>query len=105
LGASPRVKILEFFLINDTYDYSRSHVAKETEVSRTTLEPIWEELEEEGIIIRTRTVGRADMYSLNKENKAAQILEGFLMALASRYADEEEAKYKQKLVVKNRRKK
>lgn len=104
LGEYPRVKVLEFFLINDDFDASKSYVAKETEVSRTTLEPIWNELEEEGIIVKTRTIGRAEMFKLDKNNRTAQVLQNFLDSLASMRADEEEAKMKQKVLARKARK-
>ena len=100
LGEYPRIKVLEFFLIYDWADYSKSYVAKETEVSRATLEPIWNELEEEGIIVKTRTIGRAEMFKLDKNNRTAQVLQNFLDSLASMRADEEEERFKQKITAK-----
>ena len=105
LGASPRIKVLEHFLINDNLDVSKSYVAKEAEVSRATLEPIWDELEEEGIIKKTRSVGRAELYTLDKSNKTVRVLQEFLDALAWQYADEEEARLKQKITAKKQKRK
>ncbi|VVB66362.1 Uncharacterised protein [Candidatus Gugararchaeum adminiculabundum] len=88
-GSSPRIKVLDFFLTFTEYDYSKNDIARETGVSRITLEPIWEELEKEGIIKKTRTVGRARMFRLNKENPTAKILRELDFKLSSAKADEE----------------
>ena len=102
-GATPQIKVMEFFLINDWTDFSKSHVARETEVSRTTLDPILEELVGDGIITKTRSVGRAEMYQLDKANPSAKIMQELIMTLASMRADQEEDKLKQKITVKKQK--
>ena len=103
LGASPYIRVLEFFLTNDWFDVSKSHVAAATEVSRATVDSIWEDLISENLIVKTRTVGRAELYQLNKQNPATKILQGFQLELASMYADQEEARIKQKITVKKQK--
>lgn len=89
LGDSPKVRVLDFFLTFGDFDYSKSQVAKEIGISRITIEPIWGELEKKGIIIKTRRIGRAEMYKLNKKNPLVKELLEFDMKLCSAYADEE----------------
>lgn len=67
-GENPYIKVLDFFLDNGVYDYSKTDVFEETGVSRVTLQEIFEQLESRGIIRETRAVGNAKMYQLNKEN-------------------------------------
>ncbi len=55
-----------------------------------------EELEKEGIIKKTRIVGRARMYTLNKENPTAKILRELDFKLCSAKADEEIGRMKVK---------
>ncbi len=67
-GENPYIKVLDFFLDNSIYDYSKTDVFEETGVSRVTLQGIFAQLEKRGIIRETRAVGNAKMYQLNKEN-------------------------------------
>ncbi len=98
-GETPFVKVLDFFLTFDAFDYSKSQVAEETGVSRITLDKIWEELEDKKIIVKTRTIGRAEMYRLNKENTKVKVLLELSFKLASAFAEEEIGKIKKKVEV------
>lgn len=98
-GETPVVKVLDFFLTYDVYDYSKSQVAEETGVSRITLDNIWEELIDKKMIVKTRTIGRADMYKLNKESLRVKILSELSFKLASAFADEEIEKSRKKIEI------
>jgi hypothetical protein len=88
-GDSPTIKVLDFFLTFGHFDYSKSQVASETQISRITIEPIWNKLIEEKVLIKTRTVGRAEMYKLNEENPKAKELLDLNFKLSSAEADEQ----------------
>ena len=98
-GEIPTIKVLDFFLTFDSFDYSKSQVAKETGVSRITLDKIWNEFTDKKIITKTRTIGRADMYKLNKENPRVKVLLDLSFRLASAFAEEEIGKMKKKVEV------
>ncbi len=96
-GETPSVKVLDFFLTFDAFDYSKSQVAEETGVSRITLDKIWEELINKKIITKTRKIGRAEMYRLKKENPKVKVLSELTLKLSSAFAEEELAKVKRKV--------
>lgn len=96
-GETPAVKVLDFFLTFDNFDYSKSQVSEETGVSRITLDKLWKELINQKIIIKTRAIGRADMYKLNKENSRVKVLQELSLKLASAFAEEEIGKIKRKI--------
>ncbi len=96
-GEAPMIKVLDFFLTFDSFDYSKSQVAEETEVSRITLDKIWEELTGKKIITKTRTIGRAEMFRLNKENPMVGVLLELSLKLASAFAEGEAEKIKRKI--------
>ncbi|VVC01671.1 Uncharacterised protein [uncultured archaeon] len=96
-GEAPKIKVLDFFLTFAEFDYSKSQVARETGVSRITIEPIWHELEDEGIIVKTRQIGRAMLCRLNRENPTAKALLEFSLRLASVYAEGEHEKIRVKV--------
>ena len=62
---SPALRILDFLMDNKAYDYSKTDIAKGAGISRTTLSTAWNNLENPGLVIETREVGRAKMYKLN----------------------------------------
>ena len=93
-GSAPKIRVLDFFLTFGEFDYSKSQVAQETGVSRVTIGSIWRELEEEGIIIKTRQIGRATLCQFNRQNSAAVALLKFSLKLASAHAEEEHVKMK-----------
>ncbi|MBI4018603.1 MAG: hypothetical protein HY368_03265 [Candidatus Aenigmarchaeota archaeon] len=96
-GETPAVKVLDFFLAFESFDYSKSQVSEETGVTRITLDKIWKELVSQKIIVKTRTIGRADMYRLNKENPKVKVLQELSFKLASAFAEEEIGRIKKKL--------
>lgn len=73
-GASPYIRVLDFFLTYPKFDYSKSQVAVETGVSRVTLDKIWGTLLEYKLIRLNRKVGRAELYVLNTENPKVKML-------------------------------
>jgi hypothetical protein len=98
-GSTATARILDFMHIFQDWDYSKMDIAKNSNVSfRHTLTAI-KKLEQIELIKKTRTVGRAQMYQYNTENKAAQLLQKFAIELAcqeaQKIADEEIAKEEQ----------
>jgi len=70
----PVIKILDFLLDNDVFDYSKTEIAEGAAISRTTLFTAWPKLEEAGLVISTREVGKAKMFKLNMENPIVEKL-------------------------------
>ena len=73
-GDTPLLRTLEFFLTYPNFDYTRSYVAKETGVSRITIEKIWKKLIKENMIIKSRNLGKIEMWTLNRENPKVKVL-------------------------------
>ena len=65
---SPMLKVLDFLMDNESFDYSKTDIAEGTELSRATLFKAWPKLEALDLITATRMVGQAKMYKLNKKN-------------------------------------
>ncbi len=65
---SPMLKVLDFLMDNEVFDYSKTDIAEGAELSRATLFKVWPRLESLDLITATRTVGQAKMYKLNKQN-------------------------------------
>lgn len=74
LGDYPQIRVLDFLIENDIFDYPKTQIAELSGVSFNTLETLWDKLLEEGIIKKTRMVGNSQMYQLNKENPIVKML-------------------------------
>jgi hypothetical protein len=73
-GNSPFVRILDFFLTFEDFDYPVSQIAKETDMKWETAESVIKILLKKRIIQKTRKVGKADLYSLDKKRDVTRLL-------------------------------
>jgi len=67
-GNAPIVKVLDFLIENRIFDYSKTEIARESGIGWSTLHGIWKEIEKNKIVVKTRAIGRAEMYRLNTES-------------------------------------
>jgi len=73
-GSSNTIKLLDFLLDNEVYDYSMSDIARRAEISWTSFTQLWPRFVEQGLVIQTRTVGPAKLYMLNKKSPVVKQL-------------------------------
>ena len=64
-GDSAIVKVIDFFLDNREFDYSLTDIAKNSDIGWSTLHQFWNKLVKLGVVIKTRKIGRAELYKLN----------------------------------------
>jgi len=81
LGNSPMIKVLDILLESREMDYSKKEMAEAAGVSWNTLASIWPFLMEKGIIMRTRKIGKQEMYMLDRENALVLLLADFYDSL------------------------
>ncbi len=68
LGNSPYIKVLDFLIEGQMFDYSMTEVARGAGVGWSAFTAIWEKLLTKNIIIPTRTIGNAKLFKLDKKN-------------------------------------
>ncbi len=73
-GNNPVMKVIDFLISFQMFDYSLTEIAKNSEVSYSTLQTFWEKLERNNIVIKTRRIGKSNLYKLNTNNPAVQQL-------------------------------
>ena len=73
-GDSPIVKVIDFFLDNAEFDYSLTDIAKNADIGWSTLHQFWNDVVKLGIVVKTRRVGKSDLYKLNTQNPAVKQL-------------------------------
>jgi DNA-binding IclR family transcriptional regulator len=73
-GSNPIGKVLDFLITFQAFDYPLTEIAKNSRVSYSTLQTFWNKLVENKIVVKTRRIGKSDLYKLNVKNPAVQQL-------------------------------
>ena len=73
-GKNPLIRVLDFLITYQLFDYPLTEIAKNAGVSYSTLQAFWNNLEKNNIVIKTRRVGKSDLYKLNTNNPAVKQL-------------------------------
>lgn len=88
-GDTPTVKVLDFLIDNQEFDYSLTDIAKGAEIAWSTLHQCWPELIKLGIVKKTRKIGRAELYKLNEENLLVKKLLDFDLFISQQFIEKE----------------
>lgn len=64
-GNSALVKILDFLLENRFWDYTKTDIAKHSEISRVQLYRVWGRVLELGLVKESRKIGATTLYMTN----------------------------------------
>lgn len=73
-GKSPLIKVLDFLITYQLFDYPLTQIARKSGVSYSSLQTFWNNLEKNNIVTNTRKVGKSNLYKLNTKNPAVQQL-------------------------------
>ena len=76
-GDSPMLRVMDFLIVNEDFDYSMTDIASQSGVGYSTLKLFWKNLEENKIVKQTRVVGKAKMYRLNSDNPVVKKFRDF----------------------------
>lgn len=88
-GRSPKLRILDIFMDNPHFEFSKSELVKELGMSKRTLYKNFKDLEDLGIIKASRRVGRAVMYRLNLEHPLVRRLNEIINEVSLEIAERE----------------
>ncbi len=73
LGDSPRMRVLQYLIEGRDFDYTLTDLLN-AGVSWGTLNQLLPTLLELGIVFKTRKIGRATLYKINRQNETARQL-------------------------------
>ena len=73
-GNNPVIKVLDFLITFQLFDYPLTEIARNSGVSFSTLQTFWSRLEKNKLVIKTRRVGKSDLFKLNTKNPAVKQL-------------------------------
>ena len=88
-GTSPLMKVLYFIVVNEEFDYSMTDIAELSGVGYSTLKLFWNKLENNGIVVLTRSVGKAKIYSLNLSNPSMKLFKDFYWKITKQKVHEQ----------------
>ncbi len=71
-GDTPKLRFLDFLIGNHFFDFNMTDMAREANISYNSLISFFDKFLEKGVIIKTRKVGKSDMYKLNTDNAIVQ---------------------------------
>ena len=74
LGDSPKLRIIEFFLDNPLFDFTKKEVIEALGMSKETFYKYFQDLEKYEIVKVSRKIGRAKLYKLNLEHPLVKML-------------------------------
>ena len=97
-GDSPIVKVIDFFLDNQEFDYSLTDIAKNSDIGWSTLHGFWKDLVKVGLVKKTRRIGRAELYKLDLNNPVVKKLIDIDNEVSKRMIKNEMEKQKIKVV-------
>jgi len=86
-GDNPKLRVMDFLITFQDYDYSMKEIAKNAKIGYTTLKEFWQEFVKRKIVIQTRIVGKAKMFKLNLENPEVQLFIKLYWTVVERQTD------------------
>lgn len=72
-GATIENQVLEYLLENQDLDLAVGDMAKELDISRPKAYDVIEDFEKKGYLVKSRVVGKTQLYKLNKANIRVKI--------------------------------
>jgi len=87
-GDSPYIRVLDFMIEGQLFDYSMTEVARGAGVGWGSFSNIWASLVSKKIVIQTRIIGNAKLFRLNRDNPIVQKLVRFDLELTKLVTDQ-----------------
>jgi DNA-binding transcriptional ArsR family regulator len=100
LGDSPKLRIVDFFLDNPLFDFTKKEVIEALGMSKQTFYKYFPELEEYGIVKVSRKIGKAKLYRINVEHPLVKMLRDYETKMSKEMA--EKAKMKKPILARLR---
>ncbi|MEM3510076.1 MAG: winged helix-turn-helix domain-containing protein [Nitrososphaerales archaeon] len=94
LGDSPKLRIIDFFLDNPLFDFTKKEVIEALGMSKQTFYKYFADIEKYGIVVVSRRIGKANLYKINLENPIVKMLREYETQLSLHLAEQEAEKMK-----------
>jgi len=93
-GNSPKLRILDYLLDYKLNDFTKKEIIEALGMSKITFYKYFKDLEDLGLVIPSRKIGRATLYKINLENPMVKLLIQYEMQLSLQIAEREAGKMK-----------
>ena len=100
LGDSPKLRIIDFFLDNPLFDFTKKEVIEALGMSKQTFYKYFKDIEKYGIVNVSRKIGKAKLYKINLENPIVKMLREFETQLSLIIAEQEAEKMRKQIAIK-----
>ena len=92
-GNYPLIKIFNFLIYSRDFDYPITEIAKNADVNFRTLKKLWPKLEQDKVVVSTRTMGGITLYKINTNNPIVKKLIELNNFLCWEFAERMEKKH------------
>jgi DNA-binding transcriptional ArsR family regulator len=99
LGDSPKLRIIDFFLDNPLFDFTKKEVIEALGMSKQTFYKYFPEIEEYDIVEVSRRIGRAKLYKINLKHPLVNMLREYEKKVSLQIAEQEAKKMKKAIPV------
>ncbi len=89
LGDSPKLRIIDFFLDNPLFDFTKKEVIEALGMSKQTFYKYFPDLEKYEIVIVSRRIGRAKLYRINLKHPLVEMLREYEKKISLKIAERE----------------
>lgn len=90
LGDYPLIRIMDFLIYARDFDYPITEIASNSNVNFQTLKKLWPKLEQDRIVVSTRTMAGKILYKINTNNPVVKKLIELNNFLCWEYAEKTE---------------
>lgn len=87
LGDTPFLRVMDSLIENSIFDYTKTEIADNADISRASLYKVWPILEQYELVSESRQIGNTVLYRLNKENPVVQQLVELDLKISREFAD------------------
>ena len=77
-GSSPKTRVLDLFLDNPLFEFTRNEVVDALGMAKSTLYEVLPELVGASVVVETRRIGKAQLYRLNDESPVVDGIRGLI---------------------------
>ncbi len=90
LGDYPLIKIMDFLIYSRDFDYPITEIASNSKINFQTLKKLWSKLEQDRMVVSTRTMAGTILYKINVNNPVVKKLIELNNFLCWEYAEKQE---------------
>ena len=89
-GRSPQTRIMDLFLDNSLFEFSRPEIIQALGMAKVTLYNVFPPIVTSGMVINTRKVGNTELFKLNTESEDVRSLYSIIRNFSTRIAELEQ---------------